>query len=145
MSDTKPIGFWFKVLDRLNDQKFFAAIEEHGITLRQFQLMTVLGSGEKSLPELEERIDALSAALGPTSPTESTLDNLSELIESGWVSATADGYESTERGQAAFGGLMHVLAENEMHAKSGIDEAQMRSAIETMQLIARNLGYNGAI
>ena len=143
MTDAMPLGYWFKVLERLSDEHFLAAIDEHGVTLRQWQLLNELRGGAKSLDELDTVIARVTAALAPDAAPESSLDNLTELIESGWVASTAEGYELTDRGIAATERLLNVIQEIENKALIGVDPQTAELLEATLHHIARNLGYGG--
>jgi DNA-binding MarR family transcriptional regulator len=137
MTDQRPIGFWLKLVDRLIDERFAETLDEHGVTRRQWQLLTVLSRGTATLEQLDL---AVAPFLEPGS-TESSAEHLSELIESGWVDATASGYETTERGQGAYERLAEVVSANRAKASEGITEEEYRDTIDVLERLAINLGY----
>src|SRR6195952_828591 len=97
MADQRPIGYWLRLVDGLIDDQFAATLDEHGVTRMQWQLMNVLARGQASVEMLDAAVKPfLSASTG-----ETTLDHLTELIESAWVDATPTGYELTDRGHGA--------------------------------------------
>src|SRR5690606_38604235 len=87
-----------KLVDQLIEKQFSDALEEHGVTRRQWQLMGVLARGPASMLEL-------ASALGPfldTAGGETVTDHVGELVESEWVADTGGSFTLTERGTTAF-------------------------------------------
>jgi hypothetical protein len=132
----RPIGFWLSLVERMIDERFAATLEEHGVTRRQWNLLSALSRGPATIEELD-------AALLPFEPAEgeSAADNLTELIDSGWVDATPTGYEITERGTVAFTRLADVVRAGRELAVEGISEATYDSMVATLERIAFNLGW----
>ena len=137
MTDQRPIGFWLKLVDRLIDERFAETLDEHGVTRRQWQLLTVLSRGTATVTQLDEAV----APFLSTGDDESSAEHLSELIESGWVDATAAGYEVTDRGRIAYERLAEVVAANRAKASEGITEQEYRETIDVLERLATNLGY----
>ena len=143
MTDQRPIGYWLRLVDRLIDEQFESTLDEHGVTRRQWQLLSVLSRGSSTVAEMDEAIAPFLAADPSGAASESSAEHLSELIDSGWVAATHDGYETTERGQAAYSRLAGVVAENRARISNGISEPEYLNTIGTLERMARNLGYAG--
>ncbi len=133
----RPIGFWVKLVDNLLEQQFATTLEEHGVTKRQWQLLNVLSSGAASVQQL----DAAIAPFLPSGQLESSVDHLTELIESAWVAATTDGYELTERGQLACTRLSEVVAEQRTHVAEGLSDDDYLTALRALERMALNLGW----
>jgi len=140
MTDQRPIGFWLKLVDNLIDEQFARTLDEHGVTRRQWQLLNVLSRGPSTVAELDAAIAPFLE--GSDDDGETSVEHLTELIDSGWVDATPDGYELTERGTAAFGRLVEVVSANRTAATEGLTVEQYESALETLERIARNLGWS---
>lgn len=137
--DSKPIGFWLKLVDRLIDEQFAATLEEHGVTRRQWQLLNVLSRE----PATVEQLDAAVAPFLSEGSGESSAEHLSELIESAWVDATPTGYELTERGRAAFDRLAEVVDELRGRLSDGLTKEQYAETVAALERMARNLGWTG--
>ena len=140
MTDQRPIGFWLKLVDRLIDERFALALEEHGVTRRQWQLLNVLSRGNAT-------VNALDAAVEPflaTDDGESADEHLAELVDSGWVSVTPSGYELTEHGRTALTGLAGVVQANRDLASQGVSEEAYDQTLAILERIARNLGWSDA-
>ena len=138
MADQRPIGYWLKLLDNLIEKQFATTLDEHGVTRRQWQLLTVLARSTASIEQLDEAIAPFLDG------TESAAEHLSELIESAWVDATADGYELTDRGRTAFSTLAEVVGKQRAAVAQGIDESEYASTVSVLERMARNLGHQQA-
>jgi len=137
MADQRPIGYWLKLVDGLINDQFARTLDEHGVTRMQWQLMNVLARGQASVEMLDAAVKAFLAPVG-----ETTLDHLTELIESAWVAATPTGYELTERGRGALDRLTGVVAEQRTLMSAGISEDEYLTTIGTLEHMARNLGWS---
>jgi DNA-binding MarR family transcriptional regulator len=139
--DTRPLGYWLRLVDRLIDEQFAMTLEEHGITRRQWQLMNVLAQAPASVTELDAAIAPFLAAATEERERESSVEHLTELIESAWVDATPTGYELTVRGQAALERLAVVVAEQRTVITAGVTDAEYEQTVGVLQRVAANLGH----
>jgi DNA-binding MarR family transcriptional regulator len=139
MDTPRPIGYWLKLVDRLIDEQFASTIEEHGVTRRQWQLLNVLSRE----PATVEQLDAAVAPFLSADDQESSVDHLTELIESGWVDATPSGYDVTERGRGAFERLTEVVATQRTVMAAGVTEEEYTLTVSVLERMARNLGHEG--
>jgi hypothetical protein len=138
MADQRPIGFWLKLVDGLIEDQFARTLEEHGVTRRQWQLLNVLARGEATVPQL----DAALAPFLSAAEEETSLDHLTELIESAWVDATPTGYELTDRGRGALERLSTVVGEQRSLMTAELTEADYVTTTATLERMARNLGWS---
>ena len=143
MTDTRPIGFWLRLVDRLIDEQFARTLEEHGVTRRQWQLMNVLANGPASVAQLDAEVAPFLQAATDDSPAETSVEHLTELIESAWVDATPTGYELTERGQSSLARLEAVVAEQRTVITAGLSEDEYAATVRVLERMAQNLGYTG--
>src|SRR3954468_5619945 len=97
MAEQRPIGYWLKLVDQLIEKQFATTLDEHGVTRRQWQLLSVLSRSSATVEQLDDAIAPFLTGAG-----ESAAEHLSELIDSAWVDATPQGYELTERGHTDF-------------------------------------------
>lgn len=139
MDTPRPIGYWLKLVDRLIDEQFASTLEEHGVTRRQWQLLNVLSRE----PATVEQLDAAVAPFLVAHDDESSLDHLTELIDSAWVDATPTGYELTDRGRSAFERLAEVVATQRTIVADGITPEQYEQTVAVLERMARNLGWDG--
>jgi hypothetical protein len=138
MTDQRPIGFWLALVDRMISERFASTLEEHGVTRRQWQLLNVLLPGAATI----ETLDAAVAPFLDQDGGESAAEHLTELIDSGWVDATPEGYELTERGRAAIERLAAVVQANRELATEGVTPEEYDGMLATLETIARNLGWS---
>jgi hypothetical protein len=143
MTDTRPIGFWLKLVDRLIDEQFARTLEEHGVTRRQWQLMNVLANGPASVEQLDAEVAPFLQPATDDSPAETSVEHLTELIESAWVDATPTGYELTERGRSSLARLEAVVAEQRTVVTAGVSEDEYLATVRVLERMAQNLGYTG--
>lgn len=139
MDTPRPIGYWLKLVDRLIDEQFASTLEEHGVTRRQWQLLNVLSRE----PATVEQLDAAVAPFLSVDDHESSLDHLTELIDSAWVDATPTGYELTDRGRSAFERLAEVVATQRTIVADGVTPEQYEQTVAVLERMARNLGWDG--
>lgn len=139
MDSPRPIGFWLKLVDRMIDEQFASTLEEHGVTRRQWQLLSELSRGPASVVQL----DAAVAPFLSADDHESSVEHLTELIDSGWVDATDIGYEITDRGRIAANRLAAVVDAQRALATDGVTTDQYDETIAVLERVARNLGWNG--
>jgi hypothetical protein len=141
MADQRPIGFWLKLVDRMVDERFASTLEEHGVTRRQWQLLSILSRGPATVDELDTAIAPFLAPPADDTEPDSSAENLGELIESGWVIAAGEGFAITERGSTAFTRLAEVVAANREIATEGVAASEYDAMVATLEQIARNLGW----
>jgi hypothetical protein len=138
MADPRPIGYWLRLVDTLINEQFARTLDEHGVTRVQWQLLNVLAAGECTVEQLDAAVRPFLVSDG----SETALDHVTELIESGWVDATGTGYELTERGHGARDRLTNVISAQRTDMTAGVSEADYLAAVNTLERIARNLGWS---
>jgi hypothetical protein len=136
MADQRPIGYWLRLVDGLIDEQFAATLDEHGVTRLQWQLLNVLARGQSTVEQLDVAVAPFLVPGGETS-----IDHLTELIESAWVDATPTGYELTERGHGALDRLTNVVAGQRTAMAAGVAEDEYLTTIKTLMQMAVNLGW----
>jgi hypothetical protein len=139
MADQRPIGYWLRLVDSLIDEQFAKTLDEHGVTRLQWQLMNVLARGQATVQQLDAAVAPFLAR-----DSETSIDHLTELIESAWVDATPSGYELTERGHGALDRLTTVVAAQRTEMAAGVSEAEYLTTTSTLERMAVNLGWSDA-
>jgi len=134
----KPLPFWLALVDRLVEERFSAALDEHGVTRTQWHLLSTLATGPASGAELDRDL----AGMVTTPEGETGAEELSELVESGWVTVGA-AYEITERGNAAYDRLADVVDELRETLTEGLTDEEQANVVVALDRMARNLGWNG--
>lgn len=133
----RPIGYWLKLVDNLIEERFAAIIEEHGVTRRQWQLLSVI-SASASTPE---QLDHAIAPFVEPDSGESASNHLAELIESGWVAFDGNEYSITDRGTLAFTRLTEVVDGLRNSLAQDLTDEEYRTTVTSLERMARNLGY----
>jgi DNA-binding MarR family transcriptional regulator len=144
MTTVRPIGFWLKLVDRLIDDGFARTLEEHGVTRRQWQLLTILDADSATGKQLSSAIrpflqgDAAAAEPGEPATAE---ENLEELVESDWVVLEGELYALTDRGRTLFEKLRVVVTGMREQVSEGVSESDYATTITTLERMAANLGW----
>jgi DNA-binding MarR family transcriptional regulator len=133
----RPLAFWLALVDRLVEEKFSGALEEHGVTRTQWRVLTMLASGPASGTDLE----AALADMPLDADGGSAADELAELIESGWVHSDGD-YSITDRGAAAHDRLADVVDELRATLTEGLTDEEQAATAVALERMARNLGWS---
>jgi hypothetical protein len=149
MDTQQPIGYWVKLVDRLIDDLFATTLEEHGITRRQWQLLNVLSESAAGVERLDIKIAPfLTPASAATPPVpgahSSSLESLTELVESDWLTTDGTLYELTDRGRTVVERLTVVIADERTRATVGVTAEQYDTAVTVLETMARNLNPEGA-
>lgn len=134
----RPIGYWLKLVDKLIEERFAAIIEEHGVTRRQWQLLSVIAASSAT----SEQLDVVIAPFIEQGTTERAADHLAELVESGWVTTDAAEYTITDRGTIAFSRLSEVVDGLRNSVAQGLSEDEYATTVRALETMARNLGHS---
>lgn len=138
MGPTRSLAYWLALVDRLVEERFSAALEEHGVTRTQWRILGALSEGGATA----EQIDAALSDMPPGADDETPAEELDELIESEWV--VADGaFALSDRGRAAYERLDEVVVELRVSLIEGVGEEEQRATADVLERMARNLGWNG--
>ncbi|EAR26016.1 hypothetical protein A20C1_09054 [marine actinobacterium PHSC20C1] len=149
MDTQQPISYWVKLVDRLIDGLFATTLEEHGITRRQWQLLNVLSKGAAGVDRLDIEIAPyLSPVTGASPPTQGThtssLESLTELVESDWLTTDGTLYELTDRGRSVVDRLTVVIADERTKATVGVTAEQYATTVSVLETMAHNLSPTGS-
>ena len=139
-SPSRPVDFWLRLLDRLINEHFGRALDEHGITRRQWEVMNLLSSGPASRDELAEALARVHRDVEPVTFT----DELSELEDSGWLLRGEQEYELTELGQTSYRRLEPVLRATDEEIGRGISREDYATMLKLLERMAINLGWQEA-
>ena len=124
------------------DEQFASTLEEHGVTRRQWQLLNVLAQEPSTVEQLDAAVAPFLVAAPDGGERESSVEHLTELIDSAWVDATPTGYELTERGRIALDKLSEVVAAQRTLAMEGVTPEEYEQTVAVLERVARNLGWN---
>jgi DNA-binding MarR family transcriptional regulator len=135
------VDFWLRLLDRLINEHFGKALDEHGITRQQWEVMNLLSREPASQDELAEALARFHRDVQPTTLTE----ELSELEDSGWLMRREQEYELTELGQTSYRRLEPVLRATDEEIGRGISREDYAATLEVLERMAINLGWQEAV
>jgi DNA-binding MarR family transcriptional regulator len=132
----RPLAYWLALVDRLVEERFAGALEEHGVTRTQYRVLGVLAGGPATSADLE----AAMADLPPDPDGISAADELAELVESGWVLAGGS-YTITDRGAAAHARLDEMVDNLRVTLTTGLSDEEQAATAAALEQMARNLGW----
>jgi hypothetical protein len=132
----RPLAYWLALVDRLVEERFAGALEEHGVTRTQYRVLGVLAGGPATAADLESAMSDLP----PDPDGISAADELAELVESGWVLA-GDSYRITDRGEAAHARLDEMVDGLRATLTSGLSADEQAATAAALEQMARNLGW----
>jgi DNA-binding PadR family transcriptional regulator len=142
MTDSRPLGYWLKLVDSLISEQFANSLEEHGVTRRQWQLLNVLSRGPATGGELTAALapffGEVQAEDEPTSPSE----HLAELVESGWISEEGHTFALTERGAVSLDRLTEIVDAMREESSAGITAEEYSTTVASLRTMASNLGWD---
>src|SRR5680860_1091500 len=121
MDTQQSINYWVKLVDRLIDGLFATTLEEHGLTRQQWQLLNALSQGAAGVERLDIEIAPFLTPMTTTVPSEqfahaSSLESLTELVESDWLTTDGTLYGLTDRGRTVVERLTAVIADERQRA-----------------------------
>lgn len=137
----QPIGYWVKLVDSLITERFQDALEEHGVTRRQWMLLNHLRNGTASGGELTEALSPFFGDPVPDGEPRTPSEHLAELVESGWVLEEGHTFTLTERGALSLERLTEIVEGIRTSASENVAPADFETTVATLRTMASNLGY----
>jgi hypothetical protein len=137
MAAARPIDFWLKLLDKLINEQFTRTLEEHGVTRRQWEVMSLLSTRPASQSELDEVLSPFATEL----PATSLAEDLAELVESGWLASREQDFELTERGRTSYERIELVLRSTNEDIARGVSDEDYSTMLRVLERMAINLGW----
>jgi DNA-binding MarR family transcriptional regulator len=133
----RPIGFWLKLVDRLIDDAFDAALGQAGLTRRHWQVLNLL----QEAPATAQQTDArLAPFLDGDQPT--TRPVLDDLHARGWIAWTEGQRASlTDAGRAAYADLRRQVTQDRARLAAGITPEEYAATVDVLRRMAVNLGW----
>lgn len=140
MKVQRPLDFWLRLVDDLLSKSFGSALEEHGLTRRQWATVNLLSAGPARRADLDA---VLAPFLPPPELASSSAEELSELVDSGWLSDRDGTYTLTERGRLVHGRLEAAWQRRNDELLRGISTDEVSHLIGLLERLAGNLGWSG--
>lgn len=133
------LGFLLRELDRLITERFERTLGRHGITRRQWQLLSTLTRDEATGEELDR---AVAPFLDPTLG-ETAAPHLHPLLTTGAVGVERGRYRLTEEGRALVERLSADVEETRNQTTAGLTERDYDRTVRTLQVMIANLHAEG--
>ena len=124
----RPLGFWLKAVDRSISYELATAFDEYDVTPREWRLLNLIAG--------EVRDERMAAKLAHRP------DRAASLVERGWATATADGWELTDEGRAMLGALDERVRGIRSRIAAAVTPDQYATTLATLEAIARELGWS---
>lgn len=130
----RPIGYWAKHLDTLVNQAFERALHDDDVTRRQWQVLSSLSWGSRSVSSLRETLGAFRC-----DQDDSLESALEVLFGRGWIIDDGTMLALTEAGVSAHAAIQgHVERVREELARD-ISEDDYRTTVDTLRRMCDNL------
>ena len=131
----RPIGYWLKKLDRLIDGQFVRQLGEAGLSRRQWQVLSLIEDGSRSVPELQSEL----APFLRDAPDDLS-DALSGLVTRGWADVQDNIVKlTTETGQAQFELIKAKVTELCQSLTVGISPEEYHATVDVLARMAANI------
>lgn len=134
-----PIGLLVRELDRLLDERLTETLARHGVSRRQWQLLSTLTRG----PATDADLDAAVAPFLDRSSGERAADHLGELVGRGIVGSDGGEWTLTESGRHVVDRLAADVGSARAQTTAGISAEDYQHATATLRRMIDNLRVDG--
>lgn len=134
-----PISLLLAELDRLITASFERALGHRGCTRRQWQVLNLLATEDRTIDELTDRL----AAFLDRSAGETAQEHVSPLIDRGLVHPGGDSCRLTELGHAELRALAAEVTAIRGRTTDGLSDAEYAAVIDGLQRMISNLRRSG--
>ncbi|MEC3915225.1 MarR family winged helix-turn-helix transcriptional regulator [Nocardia sp. CDC160] len=136
MTDTpKPMGYWFKHIDKTLEDNFTALLAIEGLRRRHWQITHTLSGGPLDATALD---GALSPFVNAQDPTAAPYVDV--LIARGWVDVDDAGtYTLTPEGVAAHAKLFERIQIQRRAATEGLTDDDYRTLMDLLRRVSANV------
>ena len=130
----RPIGYWAKHLDSLINQAFEQALHEDDVTRRQWQVLSALSWGARTVASLRETLGAFRC------DRDDSLEAALEILSArGWIDDDGTTLSLTETGLAAHDQVRGHVEHVRQDLARGISGADYRTTVDTLRRMCDNL------
>jgi DNA-binding MarR family transcriptional regulator len=133
VTERKPIGYWFKEIDRRLERSFEVLLAGEDLTRRHWQVLNTLAGGPRTAAELDE---AVSPFLDVEHPTVAPVAD--ELTRRGWATR-GDRIALTDAGRSAHATVSERVRENRARLTDGISAEEYLAVVDVLERMATNL------
>lgn len=136
MTETpKPIGYWFKHIDKTLEANFAALLATEQLRRRHWQILHTLAGGALTAGALDQAVAPFLDAEDPTAAPY-----VATLTERGWIVADDTGrYALTAPGVEAHARLLALIQSQRTAVTAGLTEDDYRELLKLLQRIAANV------
>ncbi|MBQ0867778.1 MarR family winged helix-turn-helix transcriptional regulator [Streptomyces sp. RK75] len=141
----KPIGYWLKHLHNLLEEQFGTALEDSGVTRRQWQVLSLLGREPHSRARAAEALAPFWREAAPTGAGPADLGELLDapegLFARGWVhqDPETDLLALTAKGRAEHAAVAARVHELRRGVLRGLTSQQYAETVRILSVMAANI------
>jgi DNA-binding MarR family transcriptional regulator len=130
----RPIGYWLKKLDRLIDGQFVVKLGEAGLSRRQWQVLSLIEDGPRSVPELQSELEPFLQ-----DAPDDLSDALSGVVTRGWAEVQNNIVKLTGTGQSQFELIKAQVTELRQSLTVGISPEEYQVTVDVLARMAANI------
>ncbi|MEA5154342.1 MarR family transcriptional regulator [Raineyella sp.] len=130
----RPIGYWAKHLDSLINQAFEQALHDDDVTRRQWQVLSTLTWGARSVASLRETLGAFRC-----DEDDSLEDALEALDGRGWIGDDGGLLSLTPAGVSVHDEVHGHVERVREDLGRDISDADYRTTVDTLRRMCDNL------
>jgi DNA-binding MarR family transcriptional regulator len=130
----RPIGYWLKKLDRLIDAQFVVKLGEAGLSRRQWQVLSLIEDGPRSVPELQSELEPFLQ-----DAPDDLSDALSGVVTRGWAEVQNNIVKLTGTGQSQFELIKAQVTELRQSLTVGISPEEYQVTVDVLARMAANI------
>jgi DNA-binding MarR family transcriptional regulator len=130
----RPIGYWLRKLDRLIDGQFVVKLGEAGLSRRQWQVLSLIEDGPRSVPELQSELEPFLQ-----DAPDDLSDALSGVVTRGWAEVQNNIVKLTGTGQSQFELIKAQVTELRQSLTVGISPEEYQVTVDVLARMAANI------
>jgi DNA-binding MarR family transcriptional regulator len=136
-----PLGFWLRRVDALFESSMDVLLAEEDVSRRLWQVLNTVARHEPvTVAACDE---AMALFLDETTPDTQPL--LDQLARRSWLEVTGDRYRLSGAGRSILSKLEDKVAAHRAEMFGGVTDADYRTTVQTLALIAANLDPDGTV
>ncbi len=130
----RPIGYWARHLDSLINRAFEQALHDDDVTRRQWQVLSTLTWGARSVASLRETLGAFRC------DQDDSLEGALEVLDGrGWIADDGSMLSLTKAGVTAHDRVREDVERVREDLGRGISAADHRTTVDTLRRMCDNL------
>jgi hypothetical protein len=134
-TETRPIGYWLKQLDRLIDAEFDAVYSEQQVSRRQWQVLNILHRKPANEREIKDALRPFWTEDGVTQA-----EVVAELVRRQWIEGDNSGrHRISVAGQISHAAIAAKVELVRRKVVFGLSQAEYDTLIDTLRRMSANL------